>query len=88
MSDCIERMRVLQELQKIGGCGAAPGTWSEGWDKAIDEAYNRILGLPAADVVPRPSWIPVSERLPEKWLDDAGNERRIKNEVQKETCCD
>lgn len=88
MSDCIERMRVLQELQKIGGCGAAPGTWSEGWDKAIDEAYNRILRLPAADVAPRPRWIPVSERLPEKWLDDAGNERRIKNEVQKETCCD
>lgn len=30
MSDCIERMRVLQELQKIGGCGAAPvvhGRW-------------------------------------------------------------
>lgn len=52
MSDCIERMRVLQELQKIGGCGAAPGTWSEGWDKAIDEAYNRILGLPAANVAP------------------------------------
>lgn len=25
MSDCIERMRVLQELQKIGGCGAAAG---------------------------------------------------------------
>lgn len=64
MSDCIERMRVLQELQKIGGCGAAPDTWTEGWDKAIDEAYNRILRLPAADVVPRPRWIPVSERLP------------------------
>lgn len=52
MSDCIERMRVLEELQKIGGCGAAPDTWSAGWDKAIDEAYNRILGLPAADVAP------------------------------------
>lgn len=64
MSDCIERMRVLEELQKIGGCGAAPGTWAEGWDKAIDEAYNRILGLPAADVVPRPSWIPADEELP------------------------
>lgn len=59
MSDCIERMRVLQEFQKIGGCGAAPGTWSEGWDKAIDAAYNRILGLPAADValVERAHWI-------------------------------
>lgn len=52
MSDCIERMRVLEELQKIGGCGAAPDTWTEGWDKAIDEAYNRILRLPAADVAP------------------------------------
>lgn len=73
MSDCIERMRVLQELQKIGGCGAAPGTWSEGWDKAIDEAYNRILGLPAADVVPRPSWIPADEELPPK-EDNNGNQ--------------
>lgn len=73
MSDCIERMRVLQELQKIGGCGAAPGTWSEGWDKAIDEAYNRILGLPAADVVPRPSWIPADEELPQK-EDNNGNQ--------------
>ena len=29
-------------------------------------AVNRIIELPAADVVERPRWIPVTERLPEK----------------------
>lgn len=52
MTDYIERRRALGILHEIGGCGAEPGTWADGYDKAINEAYDRISREPAADVAP------------------------------------
>ena len=52
MDDYMERRRVLSILHEIGGCGAEPGTWADGYDKAINEAYDRISREPTADVVP------------------------------------
>ena len=42
MADYMERRRVLSILHEIGGCGAEPGTWADGYDKAINEAYEKI----------------------------------------------
>lgn len=39
---------------------------------AYSVALKEIQDAPAADVAPPAQWIPVAERLPEKWLDDAG----------------
>ena len=48
----------------------------EGFEHAmyrkLCETEIAIGKLPAADVVPAAQWIPITERLPEKWLDDAG----------------
>ena len=52
MADYMERRRVLSILHEIGGCGAEPGTWADGYDKAINEAYDGISREPAADVAP------------------------------------
>ena len=52
MADYMERRRVLSILHEIGGCGAEPGTWADGYDKAINEAYDRISREPTADVAP------------------------------------
>lgn len=52
MTEYIERKRALEILHEIGGCGADTGTWADGFDKAIDEAYSRIESVPAADVAP------------------------------------
>lgn len=39
------------------------------WNIGAEEAKERIEALPAADVVERPRWIPVTERLPEDGSD-------------------
>lgn len=52
MADYMERRRVLSILHEIGGCGAEPGTWTDGYDKAINEAYDRISREPTAAVAP------------------------------------
>ena len=59
MSEYIKRERVLEILHEIGGCGALPDTWEDGYDKAINEAYSRIESEPAADVAPQISaeWV-------------------------------
>lgn len=36
--------------REIGGCGAEPESWADGWDKAIDAAINELEKMPAADV--------------------------------------
>lgn len=50
MVEYIEREKVLKALEAIGGCGAEPDTWADGYDKAIDEAYRIVRRLPAADM--------------------------------------
>lgn len=50
MAEYIEREKVYDMLNAIGGCGAAPDTWADGWDKAIDTAIEELDKLPAADV--------------------------------------
>lgn len=49
MNEYLSRARVLEILQEIDGCDADPDTWADGWDKAIDEAYNRIESEPAVN---------------------------------------
>lgn len=51
MAEYIEREALLEKLHEIGGCGAEPDTWADGYDKAIDVAYGLVQMTPAADVV-------------------------------------
>lgn len=59
MAEYIEREKLLEKLHEVGGCGAAPDTWADGYDKAIDLAYDIVQMTPAADVaeVKRGKWI-------------------------------
>ncbi|MCM1275493.1 MAG: hypothetical protein NC299_09015 [Lachnospiraceae bacterium] len=50
MSDFIKREKVYEMLHSIGGCGAKPESWADGWDKAIDTAISELNDIPAADV--------------------------------------
>ena len=52
MSEHIARERALEILNDIGGCGAEPGSYTAGWDEAINAAYEAIQSEPAADVAP------------------------------------
>lgn len=52
MAEYIEREALLEKLHEVGGCGAEPDTWADGYDKAIDVAYGLVQRTPAADVVP------------------------------------
>ncbi len=52
MNECITRERALEILNDIGGCGAEPGSYTAGWDEAINAAYEAIQSEPAADVAP------------------------------------
>ena len=48
MAEYIEREKVYNMLNSLGGCGADPDTWADGWDKAIDTAINELDKIPAA----------------------------------------
>ncbi len=48
MAEYIEREKVYKMLNSLGGCGADPDTWADGWDKAIDTAINELDKIPAA----------------------------------------
>ena len=48
MAEYIEREEVYKMLNSLGGCGADPDTWADGWDKAIDTAINELDKIPAA----------------------------------------
>lgn len=50
MTEYIKREKVYEMLNDLGGCGAEPDTWADGWDKAIDAAIGELYKLPAADV--------------------------------------
>lgn len=52
MAEYIEREELLEKLHEIGGCGAEPDTWADGYDKGIDVAYGLVQRTPAADVAP------------------------------------
>lgn len=52
MSEYIKCERALEILNDIGGCGAEPGSYTAGWDEAINAAYEAIQSEPAADVAP------------------------------------
>ncbi len=40
--EMLPKAAVLEKLHEIGGCGAAPNTYADGWDKAIDQAYEEV----------------------------------------------
>lgn len=52
MAEYIKRKKVYKMLNALGGCGADPGSWANGWDKAIDTAIEELEEIPAADVRP------------------------------------
>lgn len=59
MTEYIKREKVYEMLNDLGGCGAEPDTWADGWDKAIDTAIDNLGKIPAADVreVKHDRWI-------------------------------
>ncbi len=52
MAEYIEREKVYNMLNALGGCDAEPESWADGWDKAFDEAIRELDNIPAADVRP------------------------------------
>lgn len=40
MAKYIKHEKVYEMLNDLGGCGAEPDTWADGWDKAIDTAID------------------------------------------------
>lgn len=48
----IDADAFYEELHSIGGCGAVPDTWADGWDKAIDEAIRLLNRAPTIDAEP------------------------------------
>lgn len=52
MAEYIEREKVYNMLNALGGCDAEPDTWADGWDKAFDESIRELDNIPAADVRP------------------------------------
>ncbi len=52
MTEYIEHEKVYEMLNALGGCGAEPESWADGWDKAFDEAIRELDNIPAADVRP------------------------------------
>jgi hypothetical protein len=51
MSDLIDREALLKRLHGVGGCGAPPESWADGYDKAIDLAYGMAENAPTIDPV-------------------------------------
>lgn len=60
MSKYIERDELYDQMNATGA------------EFDLIDALEMIENFPAADVVPAAQWIPTTERLPEKWIDDAG----------------
>jgi len=52
MDDLISRKALLERLHDVGGCGAPPESWADGYDKAIDLAYGMAENAPAVDAAP------------------------------------
>lgn len=67
MAEYIDRESITKRLERVitQGVPNAMGTHSITAEYSLDVIRN----LPAADVVERPRWIPVTERLPEDGSD-------------------
>ena len=65
MAEYIEREEVYEMLHALGGCGADPDTWADGWDKAIDTAIEELDDIPAADVRPERhgEWLWINDKF-------------------------
>lgn len=50
MAKYVETKKVWQMLHGLGGCGAKPYTFDDGWDKAIDAAIGKLDKIPVANV--------------------------------------
>lgn len=44
----VQKQDVLDKLFEIGGCGAAPNTYADGWDKAIEQAREEVEKMEGA----------------------------------------
>lgn len=42
----IKRKDVYKMLHSLGGCGADPDTWADGWDKAVNAAISELSKIP------------------------------------------
>lgn len=42
VAEMLPKHAVLDRLHELGGCDSENGTWADGWDKAIDQAYNDV----------------------------------------------
>ena len=42
MAKYVKVKKVYKMLHSIGGCGAEPESWADGWDKAIDEVCHNL----------------------------------------------
>lgn len=51
MAEYIDQKKALNALAAIGGCGAAPDTWADGYDRAVNEAYRIVQNISAVDAV-------------------------------------
>lgn len=51
MPRLIDAHEVYKYLRDLGGCDAEPGSWSDGWDKAIDTAIDGLDDIPTLDPV-------------------------------------
>lgn len=45
MDELVRRADVLKLLHEMGGCDAASDSWADGWDKAIDAAFDKVEGM-------------------------------------------
>lgn len=61
MAKYVKVKKVYKMLHGLGGCGAKPDTWADGWDKAIDTAIGELDKLPVSDVqeVRHGEWIDI-----------------------------
>lgn len=58
--------KYIEQEAVMNACKEAKMIGLPEWNCGIEYAQERIKDLPAADVVQRPRWIPVEQRLPEK----------------------
>lgn len=47
MRKLVDAHKLWDAVNAIGGCGAKPDSWADGWDKAIDECIRLIEKAPA-----------------------------------------
>lgn len=65
MAKYIKLNDVYKMLHHIGGCGAEPDSWADGWDKAIDTAIKKLEDIPVTEIssAPKPNERQVSKGM-------------------------